>query len=121
MVDPGGGGSANGIKDSNIVSGSAAAYGGSGGYAAVRMYRYAQYSGGGTGNPGGNGAYTSNLSAANNSSYAKGNNGTGGLLIIYCERFNNTDSIQANGVESRIVGCVSGGASRRWFCKYILQ
>lgn len=41
---------------------------------------------GGTGNPGGN---------------LRSNNGTGGLLIIYSNTFNNNGTISANGVNRR--------------------
>lgn len=55
----------------------------------------------------------------NNASY-KGNDGTGGLLVIYSDKYNNSGTIEANGVASTTTGRPSGGASRRWFCKYIL-
>lgn len=81
--------------------------------------------GGGTGNPGANGgwAYSKGwrvVSVGQNWDM-RGNNGTGGLLVIYCDKYDNKGNIEANGVETRAVGQASGGASRRWCYKNFLQ
>ncbi len=74
-------------------------------------------SGGGTGNPGGNGASHETGKTLNegNSVELKGNDGTGGLLVIYCNTFNNRGLCCANGVDSSskktTVTEPSGGAS----------
>lgn len=70
------------------------------------------YAGGGAGNPGGNGARgVSTGNHVGNYSNDKGNDGTGGLLVIYSDKYNNVGTIEANGVASRAVGNVAGGAS----------
>lgn len=90
--------------------------GGSGGPGKVIAgYYHSGSAGGGTGNPGGNGVNVSTgfhigVWTGTHSSH-KGNDGTGGLLVISCNKYNNNGTIEANGVESRAVGLISGGAS----------
>lgn len=90
--------------------------GGSGGLGKVIAgYYHSGSAGGGTGNPGGNGVNANfgfhiQVLEGTHSSH-KGNDGTGGLLAIFCDKYNNNGTIEANGVESRAVGNVSGGAS----------
>ena len=89
--------------------------GGSGGIG--RVYRYsaswaARTACGGTGNPGGAGAshVSGDKSNEGNNSNYKGNDGTGGLLIIFGSSIINNGLISANGTDS--VNCVpAGGAS----------
>ncbi len=90
--------------------------GGTGGVG--RVYRYdaswgARNSAGGAGNPGGNGAsHTSGAKSneGNNINY-KGNDGTGGLLIIYSNIFENNGMCRANGVDATSTIEPAGGAS----------
>ena len=80
---------------------------------------------GGTGNIGG-------LSASNNNTYKniKGNNGTGGLLMLYAETLYNEGSIVSQGVDSKYVnlgtsnklnasGGPSGGGSINIFANFV--
>ena len=83
-----------------------------------RVYRHetvwaGRSSGGGTGNPGGDGAiHTSgSLSNEGNAPQYKGNDGTGGLLILFASKYNNQGKIEANGVDSTNSHDVEGGAS----------
>ncbi len=88
-------------------------------------------SGGGTGNPGGNGASHESGMTLNegNNAELKGNDGTGGLLVIYCNTFNNRGLCCANGVDSsskKITatepsGGASGGGSINIFYKTIIN
>ena len=112
------GGSGSGGLDANLY-GNIDGYGpnpngGSGGNG--RGYRgksswAGRYASGGAGNPGGLGG--ANNSTTTDSSYV-GKNGTGGLLIIYANTFNNTNKISANGSkggEGNVPGGSSGGGS----------
>ena len=113
-----GSGSANGSWRSGYVdNGKPEPNGGAGGTGiALRQgtsgwsYRTAS---GGTGNLGGQGAETPGASVyianSTNPSYY-GNNGTGGLLILYADNLYNNNLITADGVDSTNVW-VSGGAS----------
>lgn len=114
----GGGGTVN--KSYNgIPSGSnGTANGGSGAIACVYLLGnyHSGSASGGTGNPGGDGAsgsvgFSSYRGFYGNDSSYKGNDGTGGLLVISCNKYNNNGTIEANGVGSRAVGLISGGAS----------
>lgn len=73
----------------------------------------ARQAGGGTGNPGGYGAsHTSGSKSqlGNNAEY-KGKDGTGGLLIMYTNQYNNKGTIESNGTESTDTISPVGGAS----------
>ena len=103
----------NGYAGDGPVGKSNGGIGGSG--KVVAGYYHSGSAGGGTGNPGGNGA---NINSGmhiqaweGTDSSHKGNDGTGGLLVISCNKYNNNGTIEANGVGSRAVGNVSGGAS----------
>lgn len=80
----------------------------------------ARGAGGGTGNPGGDGKYTSSgqTVGGTNASYI-GTNGTGGLLTIYSKEFNNMNEINSNGSVGRIYGGSSGGGSVNIFANSI--
>ncbi len=69
------------------------AFGGVGGSSTAYQdsCRYAKSAGGGAGNPGGNGSISCGAPAEN------GQNGTGGLLVIYANTLNNNGTISANG------------------------
>ncbi len=103
-----------------------------------KVYRYssgwlARNSGGGTGNPGGNGASHESGKTLNEGNYdeLKGNDGTGGLLIIYCNTFNNRELCCANGIDTtpkrlspEVIepsGGASGGGSINIFYKAIVN
>lgn len=84
--------------------------GGAGG--AARGYRYSiswatRRAGGGAGNPGGKGAEN----GFGNSEEGTGENGTGGLLIIYSNAFNNLGNIESNGSKGGTYGDTGGGSS----------
>ena len=79
----GGGVSRSGTTSQNNPGSSVGGAGGKG----VNKGNSSNYAGGGAGNPGGVGS---------GSSYS-GQNGTGGLLIIYANSFNNNNKITANG------------------------
>lgn len=66
---------------------------------------------GGTGNPGGTG-----IEKVNN-----GTTGTGGLLILYANQFDNKGKIEANGVDSNGYGGASGGGSVNIFYNQLVN
>lgn len=115
------GGTGSGAINDNCKTGPtnalpASDIGGTGGLG--RAYRYdpswmGRTAGGGTGNPGGNGGrHTSgSKSDIGNAADLKGNDGTGGLLIIYSNQYDNKGNIEANGVASTNVVSPAGGAS----------
>ncbi len=128
----GGSGSGAAVSDGGAfgsgtaISGNASEEGGAGSNGAVKSGNesgFGQISMGGTGNPSGN--YASYRIGPTN--YVK-REGTGGLLVIYSENLTNNGKIEADGVSpstasrSNTNGRVdTGGASRWWKCKYILQ
>lgn len=67
---------------------------------------------GGSGNPGGNGKYTTSgkYVGVNDSSYS-GQTGTGGLLIIYSNNIYNFGNIYSNGSSGGVAGGASGGGT----------
>lgn len=69
--------------------------------------------GGGTGNPGGTGAYTYSIAGhiLGNAPEYSGTNGTGGLLVIVSNRFNNIGKCEANGIQASNYGDCTGGSS----------
>lgn len=69
--------------------------------------------GGGTGNPGGNGAFHTSGTIVVEGNYAsyKGNNGTGGLLVIFSNTINNQGIIESKGTDSTTSVSPAGGAS----------
>ena len=73
----------------------------------------ARYAGGGTGNPGGAGGKNTSGSRDNigNEITFKGNDGTGGLLVIWSSIFNNNGLISSTGIASTTAVTPSGGAS----------
>ncbi len=105
-----------GVTSGNLVSDN----GGTGG--AGRVHRdfaswAARTAAGGTGNPGGMGIThvgNSSLDGIENATY-KGNDGTGGLLVIYADEYQNNGKVEANGVGSTdsvaVANGVAGGAS----------
>ena len=75
-------------------------------------YRYSsswasRLAGGGAGNPGGNGGQNDSGNAVDGA----GENGTGGLLIIYSDNINNTGKIESNGSKGTLYTMISGGSS----------
>ena len=75
-------------------------------------YRYSsswasRLAGGGAGNPGGNGGQNDSGNAIDGA----GENGTGGLLIIYSDNINNTGKIESNGSKGTLYTMISGGSS----------
>ena len=83
--------------------------GGAGGYGSgIRPagWRF-RAAGGGAGNPGGNGGYN----GVNNTTDGKGENGTGGLLVIFTRSLNNTGKIESNGSKGGVLDNVEGGSS----------
>lgn len=109
------GGSGGGGGSYSIAS-NAAGNGGAGGNAKVNRPSggYSVGAGGGAGNPGG-------AQASLKGSAQAGSNGTGGLLIIYADTFENNSTISANGSAGgsayRAGGGGSGGGSVNIFCK----
>ena len=73
----------------------------------------ARQAGGGTGNPGGAGGKNTSGSRDNigNEITFKGNDGTGGLLVIWSSIFNNNGLISSTGIASTTAVTPSGGAS----------
>ena len=124
------GGSGGGGIDTNyngtLAAGNAAANGGPGG--AAYSYRgntswAVRYAGGGAGNTGGVGKYTAKGAKAggNNASYS-GQNGTGGLLILYADDLYNIGTISSNGSNGgtgRVGGGSSGGGSINIFANNV--
>ena len=81
------------------------------GYREVSTW-YSRRAGGGAGNPGGKGAEN----GLGNSSAGTGENGTGGLLILYSNVFENSGKIESNGSKGgwnagESAGGSSGGGS----------
>ena len=83
-----------------------------------RVYRtYSSWGGrsssGGTGNPGGYGALHTSGSLSNEGNMAeyRGSDGTGGLLILFANKYNNQGKVEANGVNSTTLSSIEGGAS----------
>ena len=75
-------------------------------------YRYSsswasRLAGGGAGNPGGKGGQNDSGNAVDGA----GENGTGGLLIIYSDNINNTGKIESNGTKGTLYTMISGGSS----------
>lgn len=115
-----GGGGCNINCYSTLYADNAEENGGAGGDA--RGYRYSsswatRKAGGGAGNPGGKGAEN----GLGNVEEGTGENGTGGLLIIYSNTVNNSGKIEANGSKGGTAGTIgggsSGGGSINIFCK----
>ena len=77
--------------------------GGSGGIGAGKAYS----GGGGSGNPGGIGGYQ----GVGNNELSKGENGTGGLLLIYSNDYINNGTISAQGSSGGTGGRAGGGGS----------
>lgn len=69
------------------------------------------YGGGGAGNPGGTGYYSTGSSNKKTWTGGVGSTGTGGLLIIYANEFNNLGTIKSNGSPGGPVNSASGGIS----------
>lgn len=69
--------------------------GGQGGEGNAANSNYVENGGGGAGNPGGIGGTGAHLDPYN----YKGEDGTGGLLIIYCNLLSNNGKITANGMK----------------------
>ncbi len=77
------------------------------GYREVSSW-YSRRAGGGAGNPGGKGAEN----GLGNSSNGTGENGTGGLLIVYANIFENYGKIESNGSKGgKSSGESAGGSS----------
>ena len=77
------------------------------------------YGSGGTGNPGGFG-YSSIGTANQTKEISKnGSNGTGGLIIIYANKFNNDGLISSDGTDNLNNGGASGAGSINIFAKNI--
>lgn len=92
----GGGGCNSNSYSINVYAGNGSENGGIGG--SGRGYRqksswYWRVAGGGAGNPGGNGGQND----IGNDESRKGENGTGGLLVIYTNDFYNIGTIESNG------------------------
>ena len=108
------------------AGGSNGGAGGSGGSRTADMSKL-YWAGGGAGNPGGNGASPSATTTAyvgNNASY-KGQDGTGGLLIMYADVLTNNGTISSQGaygypsssVDVRGFGGCSGAGSINLYYK----
>lgn len=67
---------------------------------------YTKRAGGGAGNPGGKGGENS----VGNTENGIGENGTGGLLVIYANSIGNTGKIEANGSKGGLYGEGAGGS-----------
>lgn len=114
------GGSGSGGTDSN---GNVAAYssagsdiggpGGNGCGSRNNVSWMARNGGGGAGNPGGFGGLTVEGSSKNtgNDVASKGADGTGGLLIIYCDTLSNYGLVSSKGTDNSVASGGSGGAS----------
>lgn len=126
LVELGGGGQVGSVNNSAMSGNS---NGGQGGNAIVerRQSNHAiLFSGGGAGNKGGVGSEItgSNLKGTSTTTY-KGENGTGGLLIIYTKELQNNGKIESNGCngghgmeyDHSTSGGSSGGGSINIFYK----
>ena len=110
------GGSGGGSGGYDTAGTNAALNGGAGGYGGVLNDNGGLYQcGGGAGNPGGN---------AKNAAYA-GKPGTGGLLIIYADTYDNKSLVTANGAAGGTgtggYGGSSGGGSINIFYNYLIN
>ena len=99
-----GGDPTTGREYQTVTAGSS--QGGAGGHGARSNSSPIQKGGGGAGNPGGQSAVGVTLG-----NEFKGANGTGGLLIIYANSFENTNNITANGASGGAGGEVRAGGS----------
>ncbi len=109
-----GGGGLNAHQTVTISAGSGAANGGAGGngYAGrAKTSLPVRGAGGGAGNLGGLGKYTASgqTTGGNNKAY-NGENGTGGLLVIYSKALQNNGKFTSNGSKGGIGGA-GGGSS----------
>lgn len=90
-------------------------------YLSVRSYLYA--GGGGAGNPGANSyRHPANSDRSYREVSGKGENGTGGLLIILADEFLNNGKITSNGSKGGDASGNNSGASesryaRRWWLR----
>ena len=101
-----GGGGGHGDQNANATAGSDV--GGTGGNAGVG-WKYPWSATGGAGNPGGQ---SDRWDGSQHIEADSGANGTGGLLIVFANDFNNQNKIEANGITNMIQDeCGSGGAS----------
>ena len=115
-----GGGMVASVWGANVSAFDAAGDGGAGG-AAKASYNSNYRAIGGTGNPGGAGSVGTSGAGSSTSASYKGQNGTGGLLIVYAYSVVNNGKIQANGtnansvvnanVSTAVFGGPSGGGS----------
>lgn len=111
---PGGGGATDltgGSLDSDTTGSAGVANGGAGGASSPNPSHYASH--GGSGNPGGQGYTAPGASPGDN-----GNDGTGGVLIIYVEgNYTGSGSVVAAGVGGNGEGGATGGGSVSIFVK----
>ncbi len=128
----GSGGGAQAGGQMSQVAQDAQPNGGAGGNAYARRYRYnhsPKSVGGGAGNPGGKGWYSSgnNITGNATTDTSKGEDGTGGLLILYANNLFNNGEISAKGSnggkailgDRNASGGSSGGGSINIFAKHI--
>ena len=106
----GGGGCNTNSNGTSIYAGNGQPNGGAGGLG--RGYRsnsswYTRRAGGGAGNPGGNGGQN----GLGNDAAGKGENGTGGLLLIYTDNLINNSIISSNGSKGTTYAEATGGSS----------
>ena len=115
----GGGSSNHNSNGTATYAGNGSSLGGAGGdgygYRSNSSW-YSRKAAGGAGNPGGK----SGENGFGNTTVAPGENGTGGLLIIYADSLNNYGNITANGSTGGVIaesaGGSSGGGSINIFC-----
>lgn len=94
----GGGGQSCGDSVSEYTPSNGSSSGGPGGSGAAHSEYMFRRAGGGAGNPGGYGG----AQGSGNQEYLKGENGTGGLLIIYANEIINNGIIESNGSKGKI-------------------
>ncbi len=113
-----GGGSAQLMMNGQRTAGSAGINGGRGGYSTTAAYESNNfYVYGGVGNPGGI-LYNNGREVQ-----AKGENGTGGLLMIFANSISNKGKIESNGIGNgrHNAGGSSGGGSINIFYKEVFE
>ena len=117
----GGGGIDINWKGNTYYGNNGSNVGGAGGAGYAARYSSSwivRYAGGGAGNPGAKGGQ---LGTGNDAS-SKGEDGTGGLYVLFCNTFNNNGKIEANGAvggNQRASGGSSGGGSINILCENI--
>ena len=109
----GGGGSGNAYYTTAGAGAAGTSYsGGSGGGGGDYAQGFdASPNGGAGGNPGNNGQGNTSGGTGNPGGQPRGTSGTGGLLIIYANDYENNGMVQAKGTDAAYYGGASGGGS----------